>query len=168
MPYASCGNSIADPDLSELLENRAYISPDATSKCKSAVLVGVDTTLVQVTDVQLDAGMVLGSDELVCPRAAPAQQGEILEPRGHVAVSISKVSLPRTYHLRGMYRSTMSPSSFCIFACCCVINESSLRDTDRFQGSAATTRTIGTQHRCLMLLVKRASCTDLKVSAELS
>lgn len=61
--------------LSKLLDDRAYISPDAASKRKGAVLVGVDATLVQVTDVQLNAGMVFRGDELVCPRAAPGQPG---------------------------------------------------------------------------------------------
>ena len=56
-----------------------YISPDAACKGKGAVLVGVDTTLVQVPDINLYAGMVLGSDELVCPGAAPARALESLE-----------------------------------------------------------------------------------------
>lgn len=53
-----------------LQEKGPYICPDAACQCKGAVLVGVYSALVQVPDVQLDAGMVLGCDELVCPRAA--------------------------------------------------------------------------------------------------
>ena len=54
-------------------ESGAHITPDTACKREGAVLVCVHAALVQVTDIDLHAGMVLGCDELVCPRAANIQ-----------------------------------------------------------------------------------------------
>jgi hypothetical protein len=47
-----------------------YLSADLASKGEGCELASVDTLLVQVPDVNLYASMILGGDQLVCPRAA--------------------------------------------------------------------------------------------------
>lgn len=51
-------------------QQQQYLSPDETRECKSGVLAGVDTILIQVANVDLNRGMVLCSDKPVRGRAA--------------------------------------------------------------------------------------------------
>lgn len=42
------------------------LSTDETTKCESGELACIDAILIDVTDVDLNRGVVLGSDEPIC------------------------------------------------------------------------------------------------------
>ncbi len=47
-----------------------YLCPDLACQCKCCELIVVDAVIAEVADVDLDTGMVLGSDQLVGPSTA--------------------------------------------------------------------------------------------------
>jgi hypothetical protein len=56
---------------------RSHLSANLACQSKGGELVAVHTLLVQVANVHLDAGMVLGCDQLVCPRATSKINTEV-------------------------------------------------------------------------------------------
>jgi hypothetical protein len=49
---------------------KAYLLANLAAKSKGRERSSVETTLIEVADIDLHTAMVLGSDELVSPRAA--------------------------------------------------------------------------------------------------
>lgn len=50
---------------------KSNLSTDETTESESGELACVDAILIQVTNVNLNRGVVLGGDESVCGRALP-------------------------------------------------------------------------------------------------
>lgn len=57
---------------------KSNLSTDETAECESGELTSVDAILIQVTDVNLNRGMILGGDESICRRAEIRCHNEVL------------------------------------------------------------------------------------------
>ncbi len=128
-----------------LLEGATHDGADLARQSKGRELAIVDAVLVEVANVNLDARVVLGRDELVAPRAARAGSRGRCTQGGRTKRTTRECSTRRvlqlswrlrrwspqlpqrsapsgdkiaTHHLRGMYRSTVWPSSLIILPGC--------------------------------------------------
>ena len=93
----------------------AYLGANEAAQSESLVLTGVQAGGgVHVADVDLHGGVVLGSDQTVSPRAVANTKHKQGTKVSSVLDMAAAVTGPRgyclaTYHLRGMYWSTVTP-----------------------------------------------------------
>ena len=77
------------------------------------VLAGHHTVLVELGHVELDRGVVAGANQAV-GRGAVRVERSVARTRRGAAAAACRGQHGQTDHLRGMYRSTTSPASFCM------------------------------------------------------